>query len=241
MDIERLTEDDVLVVRRRMAQLAIATQDAFGATEPTNPVVFASAVFRQYTGAGGVFKYTTIPAIAANLFYGVAKGHSFENGNKRTALLAMLALIERNRCFLVNTTEDELYEMARNVAADERRDADLATQELAIWLSPRIRRKVLGDTNMAYRDLKEVLEKAGCQFESPSQNYVKIKNRNWVVKTGYPRASFDVPVKEVKRIRRALRLNEAQGVDSAALYDLESTVDKFVNEYRDLMRRLADL
>ncbi|MEN9545148.1 MAG: hypothetical protein RLZZ598_1981, partial [Pseudomonadota bacterium] len=36
-------------------------------------------------------------------------------------------------------------------------------------------------------------------------------------------------------------LNEAQGIDSAVFYDLEDAVDRFVNEYRDLMRRLADL
>lgn len=241
MQIERLTEDDVLAVRRRMSQLSIATQDAFGATEPTKPGILGSAVYRQYTSAHGIYKYNTVEAIAANLFYGIAKGHSFENGNKRTALLSMLAFIDRNRAFLIGTTEDDLYEMAREVAADERRDADTATEELAKWLRPRIRPKVLGDTAMQFRELRTVLENAGCTFDDPVANYIKIHRGQWMCKTGYPRHNFEVPVTEVKRIRKALRLQEGQGIDSAALYNLEGVVDKFVNEYRDLMRRLADL
>jgi len=240
-EVERLTEDEVLTVRRRMASLEIATQDAFGRTEPLKEGILGSAVFRQYTSGGGVYKYRTIEAVAANLFYGIALGHAFENGNKRTALLSMLALLEKNRTYLINTTEDDLYEMAKSVAANENRNADVETAEIARWLKDRIRPKQLGDTVMSFKELREQLEALGCTFDKPDANYIKIHRGQWMYKTGYPRGNFEVPVQEIKRIRRALRLDEVNGIDSAAFYDLEVTVDKFVNEYRDLMRRLADL
>ena len=239
--IERLSEDEVLAVRRRMAQLEIATQDAFGQTEPLKDGILASAVFRQYTSGGGIYKYKTIESVAANLFYGVALGHAFENGNKRTALLSMLALLEKNKTYLINTTEDDLYEMARSVAANTNRNADVETAEIAEWLKSRIRPKVLGDTAMPFKDLRDQLEELGCTFDKHDRNFIKIHRGQWMIKTGYPRANFEVQVNEVKRIRKSLRLDEMHGIDSAAFYDLDATVDKFVNEYRDLMRRLADL
>jgi death-on-curing protein len=247
-EIDRLSEDEVLAVRRRMALLEIATQDAFGRTEPKDIGLLGSAVYRQYTSAGGVYKYQTIEAVAANLFFGIAMGHAFENGNKRTALMAMLSLFEKNRFYLINTTEDDLYELAKSLAANElplargvNRSVDNETQAISLWLKPRLRAKKFGDVAMQFKDLKDQLELLGCTFDKQDRNYIKIHRDQWMVRTGYPRANFEVPVTEVKKIRRTLRLDEAQGIDSGVFYNLEQTVDRFVNEYRDLMRRLADL
>lgn len=247
-DIYRLSENEVLSVRRRMATLPIATREAFGRTDPTDMSKLGSAVYRQYTSAGSVYKYKTIEAVAANLFYGVAMGHAFENGNKRTALLAMLALFERNRYYLINTSEDDLYELARSVAAHEiplprggKRSADSEAEAIAGWLKPRLRPKWFGDSAMEFKDLREHLELLGCTFDKPDANFIKIHRGQWMVKTGYPRANFEIAVSEVKKVRRTLRLDEAQGIDSAVFYNLDETVDRFVNEYRNLMRRLADL
>lgn len=247
-EIYRLSENEVLAVRRRMATLQIATREAFGRTDPTDMGKFGSAVYRQYTSAGGVYKYKTVESVAANIFYGVAMGHAFENGNKRTALMAMLAFFERNRYYLINTSEDDLYELARSVAAHEialapgvKRTADKETEAIAHWLAPRLRPKWFGDIAMEFKELRSRLEQLGCVFDKPDANFIKVHRGQWVVKTGYPRANFEIAVNEVKRIRRALKLDEAQGIDSAVFYNLDETVDRFVNEYRDLMRRLADL
>lgn len=246
--MDRLTEEEVLVIRRRMAQLDIAARGAFGHTEPLHPDKLASAVFRQFTGVGGVYKYTTIEDIAANLFYGVAMSHSFENGNKRTALMAMLSLLEKNRHYLVDTTEDDLYEMAREVAnhrfklaRSTERSVESETAGIAAWLKGRLRKRRMGESTMNFVDLKKTLKSLGCTFDKPDRNYIKIHRGPLSISTGYPRARFTVSIQEMKRIRQTLGLNEVKGFDSAAFYDLEQTVDRFVNEYRDLMRRLADL
>lgn len=247
-EIQRLTEDEVLLIRKRMASLSIATQDAFGLTQPLHPDKLASAIFRQYTGVGGVYKYNTIPDIGATLFYGVAMSHAFENGNKRTALVSLLVFLDKNKMILVNAGEDELYELARSVAAHEipiatytERTSDSEVQAVASWLRDHIRGIVLGDSAIEFKELKEILEGLGCEFEKPDRNYIKIRNGGHVVKTGYPKANFSVPVGEVKRIRKYLALDELHGIDSAGFYSLEEKVDGFVNTYRNLMKRLADL
>lgn len=247
-EIQRLDEEEVLLIRRRMSTLRIATRDAFGYTEPTNPDKFSSAVYRQFTSGGGIYKYNTIHDVAANLLYGIAMSHAFENGNKRTALVSTLIFLDKNKTYLVNTDEDELYELVRSVAAHEielpngaARTVEAETEAVASWVRGRIRPKVLGDKSMTFKELKEQLEEFGCTFDKPDANYVKIHRNEWMVKTGYPKANFEVGVGEVKKIRRSLKLDEVNGVDSAGFYDLEQTVDSFVNYYRNLMKRLADL
>ncbi|MBS3959871.1 MAG: type II toxin-antitoxin system death-on-curing family toxin [Xanthomonadaceae bacterium] len=247
-DIKRMTMDEVLQVRRRMAELSIATQDAFGRTEPLAPDKLASAVFRQETGSAGVFKYSTVHECGATLFYGIAMSHSFENGNKRTALVSLLVFLDQNKVLLVNTSEDDLYELARSVAAHEievkageARNSDSEVRAVAEWLRARCRPRVLGDRNMEFKELAHLLETLGCTLEDPDANFIKIRRGQYMVKTGYPKKNFEIAVNEVKRIRRQLHLDEVHGVDSAGFYELEAQVDKIVNNYRNLMKRLADL
>ncbi len=247
-EVIRLSEEDVLTVRRQMAAMSIAGKDAFGQVEPVDYGKFSSAVNRQFTSGGGLYKYKTLSEVSANLFYGVAMGHSFENGNKRTALVSMLVLLDRNKTLLVETSEDELYEMARQVAAhefvgniDARKSVDEECSSIAKWLNPRLRSLQLGERVLEFRELKETLTELGCEFGKPSRNYIKIKKGQWMVTTGYPRDKFDVPLNEIKRIRKKLRLDEAHGIDSASFYDFEAGVSKFVNQHRNLLRKLADL
>lgn len=245
-EIKRIALDEVLQVRRRMAALEIATQDAFGSTEPLHPNKLASAVFRQETSGGGVFKYNTISEVGATLFYGIAMSHSFENGNKRTALVSLLVFLDKNKTLLVDTGEDDLYELARSVAAHEiavdgPRNAESEVDAISSWLRVRTRDRILGDNAMDFKELKSILEGLGCSFERPDNNFVKIRHGIYMVKTGYPRANFEIAVNEVKRIRRALHLDEVNGVDSAGFYALDSKVDEIVNVYRNLMKRLSQI
>lgn len=247
-ELQRLTEGEVLLIRRRMATLAIATQDAFGLTEPLHPDKLSSAVFRQSTGGGGVYKYNTVAEVGATLFYGVAMSHAFENGNKRTALVSLLVFLDKNKTLLVGAGEDDLYELARSVASheialgpNEKRTVDTEVGAVAAWIREHTRPRILGDTVIQFKELCAVLEELGCEFEKPEGNYIKIRRAGHVVKTGRPRADFQLQVGEVKRIRRALKLDEVHGIDSAGFYSLDEKVDRFVNVYRNLMKRLADL
>lgn len=243
----RLTEDDVLAIRERMATTLIAEKSAFGASKPLWPDKFSMAVQRQFTSGGNIYKYNSIPSVGATLAFGLAMNHSFENGNKRTALVALLVFLNRNKTLLVDVAEDDLYELITGLVKhelpirnDEVRSSDTEVASLARWIDERSRTLQLGDRIMEFSEMKSTLQALGCEFDSPSKNFIKIRRLRYSVKTGYPRQKFTLDAHEIKRIRRALQLDETHGFDSGGFYDLEGSVDEFVNRYRNVMRRLAD-
>jgi death-on-curing protein len=244
--MEFLTEDEVMIVRRRLAQTTLA-QRAFGGIEPLYPDRLSSAVSRQHTGFGSASKYSTVPEVAATLFYGLCLGHAFENGNKRTALVSLLVFLDRNAALLIDTTEDDLFDLATNTA-DHRLGEDRGDPEVEYitkWISSRTRQQQRGQRRMRFRELRSLLEELGCRFDSPKNNAIKIHNTTsrgtFSVKAGYPNEHHEVPLGELRRIRRGLQLDEQHGYDAGAFYDFESKVDGFVNNYRQLMNRLADM
>lgn len=245
-----MSADEVLTIRRRLASGELGTLD-FGRTEPLQPNLMSSAVARQTVGWGAKEKYHSVASIAATLFYGLVLNHAFENGNKRTALVSLLVILERNKKLLIDVTEEDLYDLATRVA-DHRfnipigreRDPDSEVEGIATWLDLHTRSLVRGDRAMLFTELRIQLIEQGCEFDKHDQNYIKIQRETTegrlTVRTGYPRANFTVGVGEVKRIRRSLRLDEQHGVDSGTFYDdLEAVVDHFVNTHRQVLDRLA--
>jgi death-on-curing protein len=71
-----------------------------------------SAIARQQTGARHVLKYDTLYSNAATLTFGLCCNHPFHNGNKRTALISMIAHLEKNGHTLFGTKHSELYSMS---------------------------------------------------------------------------------------------------------------------------------
>ncbi|MFE3626968.1 type II toxin-antitoxin system death-on-curing family toxin [Streptomyces goshikiensis] len=244
-----LTLEEVLTVRKRLAKSDLGSKD-FGGQRPIDPNKLASAVERQNTGmsdTNGIFrqKYERPHEKVATLFYGIAKNHAFENGNKRTALVCSLVSLERNGFDLCNTSEEELYEMATTVVAgtfpinkSDERDADSEVKALGSWFRSRILRQSFGDHVTSFRDLRKVLTAHGCEFDSPDKNFIKIRRGGLAVRTGYPKENFDVPVSEIKKIRKQLDLNDL--ASSREFYDFDNAVDNFVDEYRYVLQRLAD-
>lgn len=243
-----VTVEDVLAVRRRLVETPIAQQDAFGRVDALFPDRLESAVSRQRTEFGGVQKYTKVHEIAATLFYGLAMSHSFENGNKRTALVTLLVFIERAQMELVDTTEDDLYDLVTELVEhritiykNEARTPDAEVAAVARWLRARMRSVGHGDRKPTFKQLRRLLVAQGCTFEDPDNNFVKIRHGDVSVVTGFPKHNFDVGVNEVKRIRKELGLANIQGVRAREFYDIDESVDDFVREYRGLLDRLSEL
>jgi death-on-curing protein len=247
-NIYTLTEAEILRIRRRLASVDLARKSTFGAVEPMFPDRLASAVARQWTSIGTVPKYTRLSDIGATLFYGVAMSHAFENGNKRTAMMALFVLLDRNGHVMVDTSEDEFYNFAESVA-DHRinipnnlqRDVDSELLGISTWIRDRMKPMLTGDRHMRFSELRVYLRALGCTFDKPHSNYIKIHCGTLSYMTGYPHSNFDVAVSEIKRIRRALELDAPHGVDASGFYDLELRVTTFVKQHTNLMSRLANL
>lgn len=205
------------------------------------------AVQRQFTSAGGIFKYKTVPEVAATLAFGISMSHAFENGNKRTALVSLLILLHRNRTLLVNASEDDLYSLITSLVKHElpllnaqKRDAEAEVAALASWIAKHSREILLGDRLMRFSELQPILAELGCTFDKPKKNFIKIRCGGYSVVIGRPKHDWEIDAQEMKRIRKSLHLDEIHGLDSAGFYNLEGQVDGFVNQYRQLMDRLAD-
>jgi death on curing protein len=76
----------------------------------------------------GRLLYPGLIAKSAILFYLMIKNHPFENGNKRIAITTLLYFLHENGKIL-RTTNEALYEFAKEVAASDskKRDATIHT------------------------------------------------------------------------------------------------------------------
>jgi death-on-curing protein len=122
--------------------------------------------------------------------YGVCCDHPFFNGNKRTALVAMLVHLDSNKLSLFQTSQSDLYKMIIGVAShsfglrtDPRRsrveprrhqNSDEEVTAVSEWLGKRASRVVRGEKPITFRELRRILESFGYTFDSPKGNYIDI-------------------------------------------------------------------
>jgi death on curing protein len=69
-----------------------------------------------------------LPLLAAAYAYGIARNHSFLDGNKRTAYVAMELFLLKNGMLLVSSDEDSVITFLKLAAGE------LSEDELAAWI-----------------------------------------------------------------------------------------------------------
>lgn len=90
--------------------------------EPVGPEEYrdhgmvASAVARPFQTAFGVELFPTVPEKAAALFHSLIANHPFDNGNKRTAVIALDLFLTANGLFLY-LANDSMYTLAKDTAS----------------------------------------------------------------------------------------------------------------------------
>jgi len=67
-----------------------------------------------------------LATLAAAYGFGLTKNHGFVDGNKRVAFMVMYVFLGLNG-YEINATEEEIVVVMRELAADVRTEADLAT------------------------------------------------------------------------------------------------------------------
>lgn len=228
-----------------------------------------SAVYRQHVGYGGEFKYADPYENAATLTFGLCCGHVFNNGNKRTALVAMLAHLDANGHSVFGINQKELYTMMKAVATHTlgvrvprrrkpreytRREADAEVAAIAAWLKRRARKVKRGERRITYRQLRQLLAPHGYYLDKPKGNSIgvyrtvqrrrgplrkKVEEPKHIHTIGYPGDNKVMGISEIKRVRRICRLDEASGCDTQSFYEGADMIEPFINEYRSVLSRLA--
>ena len=214
MDLQTLETADVLNIYAVLVADFAATDDPIAPAGIRSTHLLESAVARQLTGSGGYLKYPDALSNAAALTYGVCNNHPFHNGNKRTALVAMLVHLDRNKLILSSTTQDELYQIMLalaahriNVRQDKRkRDAptpwpntDDEVAGLAIWLKKRVKRLQRGEKQINFRELRRCLEKFEYTLTNAQHNSLDVCRID-TVRTGFLRRQKATRLKRIGAI-----------------------------------------
>lgn len=269
MELRTLSVEDVLQIHEILVADFAASNDPISPPGLRSMGLLQSAVGRQTTGIGDTLKYPDPVDNAATLLYGLCNDHPFHNGNKRTALVATLVHLDKNKLTVFHTSQRELYDLMLKVAShtllgsiDKRAknpkvqaSADEEVQKIARWLRERTDRVRRGERQITYREMRRILERFGYKLERPNNNMIEVvryteeekgilrrrveRVRKHVGTIGWPGESREMAISDIKKVRQMCRLCEEDGVDSDAFYNETAVIDSFVNRYRSLLRRLA--
>lgn len=254
--IAMLTVDDVLAIHACLVEDFAAANDPMGPGGVRSLDLLHSAVSRQTTGYQDRLKYDSPVSNAATLAYGLSLNHPFLNGNKRTALVSLLCHFDRNELMFDDSmSQDALYDFMLNVTkhvyskrGESLADPDVEVNAMTAWLKGRLHRIEKRERVITFRQVKGILGTFGFAFEEPKGNSIEIvkyekgffgKKRRRIHRMGNPGDGRTVGKAEVKEIRKACGLTEADGVDSRAFYGKARPIDYFINRYRTTLRRLA--
>lgn len=269
MELQTVTTNEVLIIHEAL------TADFAESSDPILPpgvkklALLESAVGRQLAGGYDQLKYPNAIENAATLLFGICNNHAFQNGNKRTAVVAMLVHLDKNDYFLARTIKDDLFKMILAVANHTildgnmsirlpkkvRESADAEVAAVAAWIRKRAEKKSRGERQITYRDLRRLLGQFGFELESDSHrgNSISIFRlieekrllrrpklvRKRIGAVGYRDEGTLVSIKDIKKVRELCELDEEHGIDSSAFYDQAAIIDSFINKYRRTLRRLA--
>jgi len=269
MDLQTLNVEDVIQVHKSLVRDFAETGDPIVPEGVRSLALLESAVGRQLVGYDGRLKYPDPIRNAATLAYGVCCDHAFHNGNKRAALVAMLVHLDRNRMSLFEVNQAQLYSMILDVANHTiglrkeqivrgevpRRDSDEEVVAIAAWIKRNSDKLTRGEKPITYRQLRTILQSFDYSMDNPHGNYIDIvrweirkegiwrrerKVRVHVTTIPYPGDGKTVPLSIIKFVRNICRLREEHGVDSSSFYDNVVVIDAFINQYRTILRRLAN-
>lgn len=261
--VNTLNYDDVLAIHNVLVDDFATSPDPI---QPSgvrdNGALLQSAIARQHVGLGSELKYSTAIDNAATLCYGICCNHGFHNGNKRTALVALLCHLDKNGLMLKSEVRQrDLYSFMLKIAAHRfvprklrSRASDQEIAEMSRWLRRNTRDIRKGERVLKFRELRQVLRKFDVELENPKGNYIDVVKYEWkrrhilapkervgrrINHIPYPREGQEVGRNVLKSIREQCGLREEDGYDSDMFYSAETSVDQFVTRYKKTLRRLA--
>jgi len=109
----------------------VAVTEFGGSQGIRDPGLLQPAIARPLATFGSNNSYDTAFRLAAALAESLVLNHGFVDGNKRTAMYAMAAWLEREG-YVIDAARGELRDLALSIASHE-----LTTQQIAEWLAQR--------------------------------------------------------------------------------------------------------
>ena len=260
-DLKYVAGDDVRAIHEELVREFANDNDPIAPAGVRDENLLGSAVSRPFTSIGETKKYPSAEMAAAALLHSIIHDHPFHNGNKRTALVSMLAFMDLNG-LMVTCAEHQLFKIVIQIAQHSivpftsDRFPDREVFFISKWISDRSRSIELGDRTVPFRRLRKLLSRYGCTYNYATRgNQIQISRtitrRKWALwgnqqtlstQTYYGGEGRDLNKTSVAKVRKDLQLDEPHGIDSASFYEnAPAAADEFIIKYRKTLSRLASL
>ncbi len=257
----RISELDVLKAHYVLSDFFLKHGEAVRYGVLNYPML-SSAVGRQDVEFDGHKKWTDQFHKMATLVYGLTKDHAFQDGNKRTALLALLLQLNQfkrelavDKSFLENLIVNiasgnlEFYKEYKQYRDSDDPEIEVIAHKLRNWTRARDTRLY----TITYSDLNTSLHRFGVTLEEPKGNsigvyierdtktfFVSKKKKVRVCLIGFPGWKKQICDKDLKDLLRTTGLTPDNWVDSAVLFKGETPIYELIREYRGPLERLKD-
>lgn len=250
-----LSPQTLELLQQQLAEVYAETED------PIHVGVFdqarlESASQRPLTSMGSVYKYTDPYQSAASLGHSLVHNHPFYDGNKRSSLLSMVAVLDRYNIgleasnkeafeFMLRVTRHELDGHTGRSGA-ERPESDREVALMADWLRSNSRKTPGGERQLTYRELRHALATFGVEEHLHTGNRADFARttedgRDIRVQIGFNgRLSMTVEPGTVRRVRTGLELDEDHGVDHLRFYEAAPPLNQLLVEFRGALDALAE-
>ena len=226
--------------------------------------LLSSAVNRQCVSFGGKEKWKTPVQKIATFVFGLVKDHAFNDGNKRTALLAMLLALQKNNR-QANCKKIEFEKLLVRIAANELNDykdykkykelPDAEVLFIADFISRRSRKVETTYHSLTYEEFNTKLKKYNVWLANPKDNYINVYKKktgkmsifgkqksqdNRITQIGFRGWKSQINPKAVREVLRAAKLTAEDGIDSKVFYYDAEPEYKLIEDYYPIMKRLKD-
>src|SRR5215217_8220961 len=127
------------LLQQQLAEAYSDTDDPLG-VGVRDESILDSAAHRPLTALGGTSKYQTPYHAAAALGHSIVNSHPFLDGNKRTALLALIAMLDREHIGLTATNREAFnfmlsvarHRLIEGFSQDNKPEADVEVEVMAL-------------------------------------------------------------------------------------------------------------
>ncbi|MBN5149577.1 type II toxin-antitoxin system death-on-curing family toxin [Stenotrophomonas maltophilia] len=234
---------DVSNIHLHLTQLFAAEDDPISPSGIRNQDLLESACTRPHTGSGSSDKYHTVDLKLAALFHSLTKNHPFHNGNKRTALAALLAGLSRNDKRLNAEVSDQmLFDFVVAVTAGDYPFSGASPDEVVAGVADWVRQNTTPFRNrpaqMRTSDFVEKCRAAGATVkESPSKVVISTPQKKGIrIRNSTKKLSGPV----VRSYMRSLGLHESStGLTLDEFQDGAGSERMEIRRYMKTMRMLA--
>jgi death-on-curing family protein len=240
--VRYLETDDILRIHWSLVDIFAKDNDPISPAGPRDEGLVSSAASRPRTSLGSTEKYETVEHKAAAMFHSLVLNHAFQNGNKRTALVALLVFLDQNDR-LVEVADDELFDMVLSVAEHRVADspnADESVQAICAWIRDHTTRKSEFASEMRVGDFLSSVYAAGGSYREAGSG------GTWLIRgpSGKSvRISKSTPKLDAHVVKRYLtKLGMSPGQTGVYYTEFSEGVDpeqELIRRFRGVLTRLS--